>query len=170
MVTLPQKKDILALEKVQRRETKLIKVLKNLKHEERLAKLNLTTLEEKRSDLIQKLKDYTEINIINWHIVPIPNTNGRTRRNSNQHCFIRPLSATCSQREKFFTHRVTMPWNALPSDVIESNNVNQFKNRLDIYIFKERPTVEEAIILGKISQGVDKNPKKIIKRVITLTS
>jgi hypothetical protein len=161
------KKDILALENVQRRATKLVKELKNLKYEERLAKLNLTTLEERRNrgDLIQKFKDYTEINIINWHIAPILNTNGRIRRNSNQHSFLRPLPATCAQREKFFNYRVTMPWNALPIDVIESKDVNQFKNRLDSFIFKERSTVEEAIRLGKISLDVDKKPRKKKKRL-----
>ena len=39
-------KDIFAIENVQTRVTKLVKKLKNLKYEERRAKVNLTTLEE----------------------------------------------------------------------------------------------------------------------------
>ena len=58
-----------------------------------------------------------------------------------------------------------MPWNALPIDVIESKDVNQFKNKLDSHFFKERSTVEEAIRLGKISLEVDKKPKKKKKRL-----
>ena len=46
-------------------------------------------------------------------------------------------------------------YSILPIDVIESKDVNQFKNRLDSYILKERSTVEEALRLGKISLDVD---------------
>jgi hypothetical protein len=53
-----------------------------------------------------------------------------------------------------------MPWNALPIDVIESKDVNQFKKRLGSYILKERSTAEEALRLGKISLDVDKKPRK----------
>ncbi len=76
-------------------------------------------------------------------------------------------------REKFFTYRVTMPWNALPIDIIESKDVNQFKNRLNNYIIKERTTFEEALRLGKITLGVNNNPKnscytKLLKHTIVL--
>jgi len=43
------KKDIQALESVQRRATKRVKQLKNISYEERLEKLNFPTLEERRT-------------------------------------------------------------------------------------------------------------------------
>ena len=76
-------------------------------------------------------------------------------------------------REKFFTYRVTMPRNALLIDIIESKDVNQFKNRLNNYIIKERTTFEEALRLGKITLDVNNNPKnscytKLLKHTIVL--
>ena len=82
------KKDIAMIEKVQRRATKLVKAFKNLDYAERLEKLKLTTLEERRlrGDLIQFFKFYSGINIINWKIAPRTiNQIGTIRRKSNSH-------------------------------------------------------------------------------------
>jgi len=147
-----RKKDILALERVQKRATKLVRQLKNLSYEERLAKLNLTTLEKRRNrgDLIQLFKMYSNINIINWHKGPTIEGNSRPRRYSNQHRLRRPPPATCPQRENFFTYRVIKSWNSLPQEVIQAKSVNQFKTLLDKYHRKEKPTEDEALRLGKI--------------------
>ena len=32
-----------------------------------------------------------------------------------------------------FTNRIAEPWNKLPASMIKSNNINTFKNRLDIF-------------------------------------
>ena len=104
-----------------------------------------------RGDLIQFYKFHTGINIINWQIAPqMGNEINRKTRNSNQHSFQSPLSAKCQQRENFFIHRLISLWNALPQEVIQSETVNQFKNSLDKHLNKERPTIYEAIRLGKI--------------------
>ena len=39
---------------------------------------------------------------------------------------------------KFFSHRVGDSWNRLPSHVIEATTVNNFKDRYDQYIERER--------------------------------
>ncbi|RNA16426.1 RNA-directed DNA polymerase from mobile element jockey-like [Brachionus plicatilis] len=75
---------------------------------------------------------------------------GRTRRSSKQQSFVRPIPANSQLREHFFTYRVTMPWNALPQEIVQSISVNQFKNRLDTYRRKEKPTMDEVMRLGRI--------------------
>ena len=134
------KKDIEALELVQRKATKLVKEFKHLDFLERLEKLGLTTLEERRNrgDLIQFFKEISEINIINWQIAPLTNQSGRVRRNSNSNNMVRPAPAHCLQRENFFISRVIHPWNSLPQCVVDSITVNQFKNRLDKHLSKDR--------------------------------
>ena len=99
------KRDITVIENVQRRANKLVKQFKNLDYSERLVKLNLTSLEDRRTRgyLIQFFKCYTGTNIVNWHIAPSFKVKGRTRKSSNQHSFVRPLPATCQLREHFFT-------------------------------------------------------------------
>ena len=146
------RRDITAIENVQRKATKLVKQFKNFDYSERLVKLNLASLEDRRTegDLIQFFKCYTGTNIVNWHIAPSLKVKGRTRRSSIQHSFVWPLPATCQLREHFFTYRVTMPWNALPQEIVQSLSVNQFKNRLDKYRPKEKPTMDEFQWLGRI--------------------
>ena len=52
------KKDIETLERVQRRVTRMVEGLKNLSYEDRLRKMNLTTLETRRTraDMIEVYK------------------------------------------------------------------------------------------------------------------
>ena len=121
----------------------MVKQFKNLDFSERLVKLNLTSLEDRRTRgyLIQFFKCYTGTNIVNWHIAPSFKVKGRTRKSSNQHSFVRPLPATCQLREHFFTYRVAMLRNALPQEIVQSLSINQFKNRLDKYRRKEKPTM-----------------------------
>ncbi|RNA31540.1 hypothetical protein BpHYR1_033207 [Brachionus plicatilis] len=62
-----------------------------------------------------------------------------------------PTSPSQQPTERaLFTYRVTMPWNALPQEIVQSISVNQFKNRLDKYRRKEKPTMDEVLRLGRI--------------------
>jgi len=96
---------ILTLERIKRRVTKLVIQFKNLSYEERLAKLNLTTLEKRRNrdDLIHFFKFYSNINIIDWYKEVKINGNSRPRKNSNQHSLIDPLQPY-AHREKTSLH------------------------------------------------------------------
>ena len=65
-------KDINTLEKVQRRATKVSYPIKNLKYEDRLSDLKLTTLQDRRlrGDLIQKYKIENSLDIVEWENLP----------------------------------------------------------------------------------------------------
>ena len=135
------KKDIKALEKVQRRATKLVPCLSNLSYYERLKALNLTTLEARRlrGDLIQYFKFERGLNFISWeinnrNIYSLQNEGPAGNTRGPQHRLYRDCTKNCKQREYFFLNRIIPHWNNLPDAVISSVTVNQFKNRLDKHL------------------------------------
>ena len=104
-----RKRDIKALEKVQRRATKLVPSLRNLKYSERLQELKMTTLEDRRNrgDLIQFFKFYYGFNSIEWqnnYLGSISSTPSGAAAGirRNVHHVIRPPITNCSQRENLF--------------------------------------------------------------------
>ena len=132
------KKDIKILELVQRRATKLAPHLKNLKYEERLKILGLTTLEERRirGDMIQYYKCLNGYNKIDWFnpntIVSSVSLNGPASSiRGNKHRLNRQFIRNFPQRENFFTNRIVPYWNDLPSVVIDSKSINSFKANYD---------------------------------------
>ena len=122
------KKDQDAIEKVQRRATKLVKQLRNMSYEERLRALRLPTLQHRRlrGDMITMYK------IAHGKIktaLPIPYTENRNLR--GHPLKLAPIRALHQKRGHFFTNRIVKQWNALPTDVVMSPSVNTFKSRLD---------------------------------------
>ena len=141
------KKDKLKIEKVQRRATKLVPSLKNLSYQDRLARLKLTTLEDRRirGDLIQFFKFYSNINIINWQKGPVSATGSIGRLRTSTHSMVRQDIPNCSQREHFFLNRVIPRWNALPEDVVASKTVNHFKIRYDSHFTNIHPSYNAEV-------------------------
>ena len=125
------KGDMENLEKVQRRATKLVKGYWKLPYEERLKRLNLTTLyiRRLRGDLIEAYKIITgKENMKREKFFHLYNSEHNTRG----HCL--KLATTRSRlelRRNFFSQRVVSHWNKLPTHVVEADTVNSFKNRLD---------------------------------------
>ena len=131
------KKDITKLEKVQRRATKLVPFIRDLPYEERLKKLDLQSLEVRRvrGDLIQYFKFYKGFNRISWfhtlapqHSLYLDGPAGGIR--GGNHRLTKQLTKVDS-RANFLSNRIVNDWNKLPTEVIESITINQFKNRLD---------------------------------------
>ena len=133
------KKDIKKLEQVQRRATKLVPQIKFMSYHDRLLKLGLPSLEERRTrgDLIQCFKFVNGYNEINWFY---GNLEYRERRLSSIDAGVRtrgPQQKLESQfsrldvRKQFFTNRVVKSWNELNDSVLTARSVNKFKNRLD---------------------------------------
>ena len=125
------KGDIDKLEKVQRRATRLVSGYKRLPYDERLRRLGLTTLTQRRlrGDLIEAYKIITGKENINSNQFFTPYTG---IYNIRGHCH--KLETTRSRlelRRNFFSQRVVRHWNNLPDNVVNASTVNTFKNRLD---------------------------------------
>ena len=115
-------KTILDIEAVQRTFTRVIDGMSDLNYEQRLKKLGLTTLLERRmrGDLIETFKI---LNGFNNYGQSFFNLSDRTNN-----LVSRPKNLTNTD---FFGERVKNYWNKLPEYVRNRNSVNSFKNGLD---------------------------------------
>ena len=118
---------ILELEKVQRKFTRLVEGIGLLPYGERLAKLGLTTLAERRirGDLIETYK-------ITSGSVNYCSTLFRKSR-SGLNLLRRDTSRSDKLRSDYLSERVIDYWNKLPAYVKLSENVNTFKGNLCKY-------------------------------------
>ncbi len=126
------RKDIDLLEKVQRRATRLIKELRGTSYEERLVKLGLTTLENRRlrGDMIEVFKI-----IKGFDNVPVNTLFELSSCSLRGHSLKLYKDSFKTNIGKFsFANRVIQDWNNLPDDVVSSNTINTFKNRFDRHI------------------------------------
>ena len=123
--------DIEKLEKFQRRATKLVPSLSELPYEERIEKLQIPTLKERRirGDMIETfkiIKGYENMNTEDFfqqRVYP-----GQLR---GHNFMLQKHHSNKDKRKNTFSQRVVNKWNELPIEVIESSSVNIFKNRLD---------------------------------------
>ena len=127
------KKDIDCLEKVQRAATKMVHGFCHVPYEDRLKRLGLTSLEERRirGDLIEAYKITTVREAVDrgqfFQLSACEyNLRGHSMKLSKQR-------ASRDIRKFFYSHRVVQEWNKLPQAVIDATSVNQFKNRMDKY-------------------------------------
>ena len=122
-------RDIDILEKVQRRFTKRLPGLQNLTYHQRLASLNLESLELRRlrSDLIFAYKlvfGLQNVNVSDFFEV-------RTNTRSRGHPYKLDLpTAKNRTRFNFFSYRVIRVWNALPTETVNFSSLGCFKKSL----------------------------------------
>ena len=127
-------KHIDKIEKVQMRATKLVDGLRNIAYDERLRRCDLTTLlfRRMRGDMIETWKHF---HTYNSDIRPssfIPNT--RPTRNGRHQYQLYQRRSNDGERgvqTNSFYFRITKQWNELPISVVESKDVDAFKNNLD---------------------------------------
>ena len=117
---------ILNIESVQRWVTSCIQGMDNLSYRQRLEKLNLTTLFERRmrGDLIEVFKALNGYSSIASNVIKQSDRTGNLLVNE------RRKRSTRKMENDFFGSRVATYWNKLPSKVKNSTSVNDFKNNL----------------------------------------
>ena len=118
------KKDIEALEKVQRRATRMVPGIKDKSYEVHLFKLSKRRL---RGDLIETFKFIKGINKVDVQLFRVSLVS-RTR--GHKWKFAKEKFHT-DIRKYFFTQRVVNVWNSLPGHVVEAETLGVFKTRLD---------------------------------------
>ena len=132
-------KDILLLQRIYHRATKLVIGLHSKPYENRLASLNLFDFcyRRIRGDLI-----------LTYNIL-------HTQNHPLQRLFVRREPRTCrthdyvlavphsrvNSRRYFFSVRVSFAWNALPKTVAYSPNLHTFKSNLDVFL-STQPKIE----------------------------
>ena len=123
--------DILRVESIQRRATKLVPELMEMPYEQRLRILNLPSLSYRRKsgDMILMYKIMNGLVRIDSKFLFTPATYKSTRGHSKK---IFKKHSTKLIRSNCFSQRVIDNWNSLPDKVINSPSLNIFKNRLDI--------------------------------------
>ena len=128
MVTII-KKDIVAIENIQRRATKLVKDLSSLSYEQRILKLGIPTLiyRRERADMIQLYKIMNECDQAELHSITLTNDScarGHKHKLVKRHYKYKTYM-------KNFTARSINPWNSLLSECITSETVNSFKSNIN---------------------------------------
>lgn len=126
-------RDVALVEGVQRRATKWSSQLRNLDYAERLERLALPSLSERRirGDQIftwRALHDQFSTDMSNLYEL-----SNQERLRGHPFKLVREAFRT-SIRQNFVTNRVFHNWNALPSDVVCASSINIFKNRYDDFI------------------------------------
>ena len=124
--------DIVKVERVQRRMTRLISGLKDIPYQECLRALNLPSLQYRRrgGNMIVMYKILNGFVSIDSKQLLSLRTDTRTRGHDSK---IFKEHATKLCRINNITQKSTNDWNSLPLEVISAASLNIFKNQLDIH-------------------------------------
>ena len=121
--------DKVLLEKIQHRFTRMIVGMKELPYEERLRRLGLWTLEERRvrADLIEVYGMSKGLSKVKFDYFFKYATDSRTR---GHHLKLKKGRVHLDLRQHFFTERVINIWNSLDDQRVSPTSLNSFKSNL----------------------------------------
>ena len=124
------KKDVKTLERVQRRASKLVPALRNFSYEDRLKKIDILPLEQRRfrGDLIETYKILHGMENIDKEIFFESAKLTKLRGHSLK---LFKKRSRLAVRKNFFSQRVIDCWNTLPNNIVEAPSLGTFKTRLD---------------------------------------
>lgn len=126
-------KDIEALERAQRRFSRLHPSLRDLTYEERLSNLHLETLHTRRLrfDLTTVYKIFHGLIDIDPGLIFDTCTDSRTRGHRFK---LATAYSRVDSRKYFFSSRIVPSWNSLPPACVEASSVAIFKSELSKYL------------------------------------
>ena len=123
------------LEKIQRRATKLIPGLRDLRYEKRLKECGLTTIERRRlrGDQIEVFKILNGYDNIDYNI-SFEIKQSKITRGPN--LTLVKKQSRLDFRQFSFSQRTINVWNKLSTECVHASSVNMFKNKIDKYLVK----------------------------------
>ena len=148
-----KKKDIEAIENVQKE--RMLPQMKNLNYQERLKLLKMPTLKFRRmrGDMIEAFKIPTRLydGRVTEGMLDISRSHITTRGNALK--LVKHRSRR-DIRKYSFTNRIVNLWNSLPNHIVEAKTIFQFENRLDRH-WENHPmkydfTAEYSPITGRL--------------------
>ena len=124
------KKDIILLENIQRRATRLVNSAKRLGYADRLKVLGLPTLEYRReqADMIQMYKIINNIDYVDQDKFFTMSLNRTTRGHSKK---IFKNRYRLNVRANSFSNRIGNTWNSLTESDVSAPSLNAVKSRLN---------------------------------------
>ena len=129
------------LEQVQRRAVRMVSNLRGRTYEERLAELEMVTLETRRQrgDMIQTFRIMSGIDQVDpctW-FTPCDQVGvvGACQTRSSSGLYkLKEVWPNKDIRRNFFSIRTIKPWNNIPDGVKAATTVNEFKNSYDNWV------------------------------------
>jgi len=119
------------LERVQHRFTRMFSDLKKLPYKERLNRLGLWSLEERRNraDLIELFKMVKGFSALSWtQFLSWTTVTNSTRGHNWKLTKSHHQSEICHH---FFSQRSINRWNSLSPEAVDAPSINSFKNHLE---------------------------------------
>ena len=125
-----------------KRQTKVVSGMYDLSYEERLSRLELLSLENKRKrgDLIQLYKSTHNLDKIKWtkpiNKVHSLSSEGPASAIRGHNLRIAKERTSFKPKEHFLLNRTANAWNNLPENIVSAGNIHIVKNLLDKYLLE----------------------------------